>query len=392
MASKKTIGILTGGGDVPGLNSVIKTIVYGSSAHGGYEVLGIRRGWEGLTHLDDNEDINHQYIVPLDRQNTRSIDRTGGTFLHTSRTNPSKLPLANMPKSVHSRAERLKQIKPGIVDATPLVLENLQKLKIDHLVAIGGDDTLGYASVLNAQGVPIVAVPKTMDNDVRDTEYCVGFSTAMTRAESILSRVRTTLGSHERTGIFRIFGRDSGFTALYAAYVTSIRCCIPEVKFELNTLVDLLMHDRRDNPSRYAMVIFSEGATWTGTRQREYGAPDLFGHRKKVNIAEAFAAEYAEMGGGETAVIDLTYELRSGEPDFVDKMVASSFATMAFDCIASGANGRMMAIRNGCYTDTPIPNVSLGPRLVDADNMYDRTRFRPNYTSKQGLPIFMTKA
>jgi len=391
MARRKRIGILTGGGDVPGLNSVIKSVVYRSSEIPGFEVIGIRKGWEGLTHLNLANNTDDNYILPLDRRNTRIIDRTGGTFLHTSRTNPSKMPVAALPEHVRKQAGKCKQVDSETIDVTPIVLDNLAKLKVDHLVTIGGDDTLSYSSILDRAGMPVAAVPKTMDNDVQNTEYCIGFSTAMTRAVDALTRLRTTLGSHERIGAFRLFGRDAGFTALYTAYVTSTRCCIPEAKFSLEKLVNLLVEDKQNNPSRYAVVLFSEGATWTGRSIEKYGAPDLFGHQKKVNIAESFAQKLGQMRGEKTTVVDLTYSLRSGEPDFLDQMVATTFATMAFECVAQGAKGRMMAIRDGCYTDTDIPDPALGPQKVDVATMYDQERFRPNYATKKGLPIFMMR-
>ena len=391
MGSTRRIGILTGGGDVPGLNAVIKSLVYRSTAESGFETVGLRRGWESLTHARLVKGTDRQYVLPLDRQNTRTVDRAGGTFLHTSRMNPAKVPVALLPAHVRRRTAKLKEVDSGVVDMTPIVLENLEKLKIDYLVAIGGDDTLSYAHVLHNYGVPIVAVPKTMDNDVQNTEYCIGFSSAMTRAVDAITRLRTTLGSHERIGVVRIFGRDAGFTALYTAYVTSVRCCIPESKFDLKKLVDLLIEDKKLNPSRYALLLMSEGAAWSGHSVQRYGPPDLFGHRKKVNIAESFAEKLEEMSSGRTTVMDLTYELRSGEPDFLDKMVATTFATMAFDCAAQGAVGRMMAVRNGCYTDTEIPDPGMGPRRVDIETMYDSARFRPNYMTKRGLPIFMVQ-
>lgn len=391
MANER-IGILTGGGDVPGLNSVIKSVVYRATEQSGFEVVGIRRGWEGLTHARIENGVDEQYLMPLDRRNTRNIDRTGGTCLHTSRTNPAKMRLPGLPDDLRERVAKLTPDEKGRYDATPIVRENLDKAGITRLVAIGGDDTLSYASVLERTGVNIVAVPKTMDNDVRNTEYCIGFSTAMTRAVESINRLRTTLGSHERIGVFRMFGRDAGFTALYAAYVTSVRCCIPEATFDLDRLVDILVNDKRDNPSSYALVLLSEGATWHGHQVREYGEADAFGHRRKESIAESFALEVGLQSGEETTVTDLTYELRSGEADFLDKMVATTFATMAVECVLDGAKGRMMAIRRGCYTDTDIPDPALGPRRVDVETMYNCARFRPNYDSKQGLPIFMLYA
>lgn len=390
MADKR-IGILTGGGDVPGLNSVIKSVVYSATGHGGFEVVGFRRGWQGLTHLSPDGKGDSEYVMPLNRQNTRTVDRQGGTFLHTSRTNPSKMKLDSLPENLRDRAGKMKEVKPGVVDMTPMVIENLKRLKIDYLVAIGGDDTLSYAAVLDRAGFPVVAVPKTMDNDVHNTEYCIGFSTALTRAVEAIQRQRTTIGSHERIGIFRIFGRDAGFTALYTAYVTSVRCCIPEVPFDLEHLCEVLLKDRQDNPSHYSLVVLSEGAVWAGHKLQEYGEADAYGHRKKVNIAEQLSDEIKKRARQETVVSDLTYDLRSGDPDFLDKMIATTFANMAFEAIASGTHGKMMAIRNGCYAVTDIPAPGQGARKVDIERMYNAERFRPNYSHKQGLPIFLTQ-
>jgi 6-phosphofructokinase 1 len=404
MTAKRRVGILTGGGDVPGLNSVIKSVVYGCTERDQEcEVIGIRRGWEGLTHLDFQDGGDPEYTVPLNRQNTRTIDRTGGTWLHSSRTNPTKMAPEKLPPHVASRLGECKETRTTVrvgneqkelirYDVTPIVLENLHKLGLDFLVAIGGDDTLSYASVLAKRDFPVVAVPKTMDNDVHNTEYCIGFSTAMTRAVDAISRLRSTVGSHERIGVLRIFGRDAGFTALYAAYVTSLRCCIPEHVFERDGLIRLLCEDKKENPSRYAMVLLSEGATWRGREVKEYGKPDGFGHRKKVNVAAQFAEELEEDTGHGTLVADLTYELRSGDPDFVDRMVGTSFATMACECIFERVSGRMTAVREGRYAMTEIPDPDLGARKVDVKAMYNVDRFRPHYTSKQGLPIFMARA
>jgi 6-phosphofructokinase 1 len=272
------------------------------------------------------------------------------------------------------------------------VLKNIQTLRLDYLVAIGGDDTLSYAAELDKQGMKVIAIPKTMDNDVRNTEYCIGFSTAITRATEAIERQRTTVGSHERIGIFRIFGRDAGYTALYTAYVTSIRCAIPEQKVDLQRLIDLLLNDKRHNPSNYALVLLSEGAEWEGYSVKEYGEADAFGHRKKANVGEDLSEEIKKRTGEETIVSDLTYDLRSGSPDFIDKMVANTFAGMAMDCIEHGESGKMMAIANGCYAAVLIPDPSLGPRKVDVGTMYNLERYRPNYTSKLGLPIFLTRA
>ncbi len=387
----KRIGVLTGGGDVPGLNSVIKSVVY-RAAECGSEAIGIRRGWEGLTHVDLQDPASRaRYILPLNRENTRTIDRTGGTYLHTSRTNPSKM--KTLPPVLEGRSFPRKESKTGATyDVTKAVLQNIEAMALDYLIAIGGDDTLSYAADLGRQGMCVIAVPKTMDNDVRNTEYCIGFSTAITRAIDAIERQRTTVGSHERIGIFRVFGRDAGYTALYSAYVTSIRCCIPEFKVDLQKLISLIMADKHNNPSNYALVILSEGAQWEGYTVKEYGEADAFGHRKKMSVAEDLSNEVKAATGEETIVSDLTYELRSGSPDFVDRMVASTFAGMAMDAIEAGESGVMTAICNGCYSLAPIPDPSMGPRRVDINTMYNTERYRPVYNHKIGLPIFLTRA
>ena len=391
----KRIGILTGGGDVPGLNSVIKSVVY-RGAGIGCEVIGIRRGWEGLTHVDLNDPASKsRYILPLNRENTRTIDRTGGTYLHSSRTNPTKM--AKLPPVVAgqqfaSREVTKKGVTSTVYDVTPAVLKNIETLGLDYLVAIGGDDTLSYAAELDRQGMKVIAVPKTMDNDVRNTEYCIGFSTAISRAMEAIDRQRTTVGSHERIGIFRVFGRDAGYTALYTAYVTALRCCIPEYKVNLQHLIDVLITDKRNNPSNYSLVILSEGAEWQGYKVKEYGDPDAFGHRKKMSVAEDLSNEIKLATGEETVVSDLTYDLRSGSPDFVDRMVASTFANMAMDALEDGKTGLMTALNSGCYAMVPIPDPKLGPRKVDIATMYNTERYRPMYDHKLGLPIFLTRA
>ena len=392
--SKKKIGILTGGGDVPGLNAVIKTVVYSGSAIGA-EVTGLRRGWEALTHLNFEDPASvSRYVLPLDRQNTRTIDRTGGTWLHSSRTNPlkmKKVPEFLSGETFQSSEYTKKGITSTVFDMTPRVLKNLEKLGLDYLVAIGGDDTLSYAQHLDKQGFKVICVPKTMDNDVRNTEYCIGFSTAVNRAIEAIDRQRATVGSHERIGIFRIFGRDAGYTALYTAYVASIRCCIPEFKVDRDRLIELVLEDKRNCASSYSLVLLSEGAEWEGYQVQEYGQADAFGHRKKANIAEVLN-DYIQKRGEETIVSDLTYDLRSGAPDFVDRMVGNTFGGMAIDLIAQGKHGVMTAINGGKYAAVPIPDPKLGPRAVDVEKMYDKQRYRPSYTGKMDLPIFLTNA
>jgi 6-phosphofructokinase 1 len=381
------IGILTGGGDVPGLNSVIKEVVYrGTENH--CEIVGIRRGWEGLTHLNpDDPATKKHYIMPLSRANTRTIDRFGGTILHSSRTNPAKMKA--LPSFLSQQGLLQKNDR---WDVTAHVLKNLEWLKLDYLIAIGGDDTLSYAAALDKLGVKVIAIPKTMDNDVRNTEYCIGFSTAITRAMDAIQRQRTTVGSHERVGIFRVFGRDAGYTSLYTAYVTSIRCCIPEFVVNLDKLIDLLMVEKHNTESNYVLVVLSEGAKWEGYTVQEYGEPDAFGHRKKASIAEALSTEISRRTGEESIVSDLTYDLRSGDPDFVDKLIAANFGNLAMDAVLAGKSGVMAALVEGAYALAPIPDPALGPRKVDIATMYNTERYRPNYANKLGLPIFLTRA
>ena len=385
---KRRIGILTGGGDVPGLNSVIKSITYRSSELD-LDVLGIRRGWEGLTHVQPGAQLDPEYVRPLDRASTRTIDRTGGTILHTSRTNPTRMPEAALPAWLDStRAGRYRN-PDGTFDLTDLVLEHIDALGLDVLIPIGGDDTLSFARVLADRGIPLVAIPKTMDNDVPGTEYCIGFASAITRAKELIDRQRTTLGSHERIGIFRIFGRDAGFSALFAAYVTSARCVIPEAPYDLGALASVLADDRRLSPSRYAIVITAEGAIWHGGALPEEGPPDAFGHRHKSNVGEVLAAEIAARTGVETLAIELTYDLRSGQPDALDQIVASTFANIAMDLVADGAMGRMVAVRDGKYAHTELPGAGARPRRVDVETLYNTERFRPRYDGRLGSPLLL---
>src|ERR1043166_1714989 len=393
--SKRRIGILTGGGDVPGLNAVIKSVTYRGSEDD-FEVIGFRRGWEGLTHVNlDAPESKAHYVTPPDRPNPRTIDRRGGPVLHSSRTNPArmrKLPPHLAGKQFPASGNGRDGAIANTWDVSKQVIANLSALGIDHLIAIGGDDTLSYAAKLDALGVKIIAIPKTMDNDVRNTEYCIGFSTAITRASDAIQRQRTTVGSHERIGIFRVFGRDAGFTAFYTAYATSIRCLIPEYKVNLDKLIRLLVEDKRTNPSNYALIVLSEGAQWEGFEVGQYGEADAFGHRKKASVAEALADEIRRRTGEETIVSDLTYDLRSGDPDFIDKLVAMTFANMAYDAILEGKTGLMSALVEGRYDLVPIPDPKLGPRKVDVASTYTPARCPPMYAHKRGLPIFLNRA
>ncbi len=388
MATPRRIGVLTGGGDVPGLNSVIKSVTYRATELG-MEVIGIRRGWEGLTHTKPSGEVDPDYIRPLDRQNTRTIDRTGGTVLHTSRTNPARMKESALPAWLDRSAAEAMRMDDGRFDLTEVVLEHLEGLGIDALVTIGGDDTLSFSRVLVDRGVPVVAIPKTMDNDVPGTEYCIGFSSAITRAKELIDRQRTTIGSHERIGVFRIFGRDAGFSALFAAYVTSARCLLPEASYDLDALASILAEDYRASQSHYAIVVTAEGAIWQGGSLHEIGEPDAYGHRRKENVGEALAREVSNRTGIDSLAIELTYDLRSGQPDALDQIVASTFANVAMDLVAGGTYGQMVAIRDGKYAHTDLPAKGSVARRVDVERMYNRERFRPRYDGRLGLPMLL---
>jgi ATP-dependent phosphofructokinase / diphosphate-dependent phosphofructokinase len=388
MSGPKRIGVLTGGGDVPGLNSVIKSVTYRATDLG-MEVVGFRRGWEGLTHVRPGGEPDPDYVRPLDRRSTRTIDRTGGTVLHTSRTNPARMKAASLPAWLTlEEAERYRTSEDSY-DLTPVVLDHLDALGIDALVPIGGDDTLSFARILVDRGVPLVAIPKTMDNDVPGTEYCIGFSSAITRAKELIDRQRTTLGSHERIGVFRIFGRDAGFSALFAAYVTSARCVIPEAPYDLEALAGLLADDHRLSPSHYAIVVTAEGAIWQGGNLEEFGEPDPFGHRRKANVGEALASGLTRLTGIPSLAIELTYDLRSGQPDALDQIVATTFANVAMDLMADGQFGRMVALRDGKYAETSLASTNSAPRRVDVEGMYNVERFRPRYDGRIGRPLLL---
>lgn len=388
MTRKKRIGILTGGGDVPGLNSVIKSVTH-RAAENGWAVTGIRRGFEGLTHVNLDDPVSKaRYLLELTRENTRTIDRTGGTVLHSTRVGPTRVKA--LPEHLKGNGWPAKETRGGTAyDLTDQVLANLERVGIDAVIAIGGDGTLKSAAELARRGVRIIGIPKTMDNDVQHTEYCIGFSTAITRATAAIDRQRTTCGSHERIGIFRIFGRDAGFTALYSAHATSNRCVIPEFPVDLDKLISLLLAEKHENPSNYALVILSEGATWQGYEPLEYGPTDILGRRKKASVAQVFNDEIYRRTGEECIVSDLTYDLRSGDPDFIDKLVAATFGTMALEAIFEGRGGLMSSIVDGKYDLVPLPPPDLGARKVDVPSMYNTERYRPLYGNKRGMPIFL---
>ena len=387
MAEQRRIGILTGGGDVPGPNSVIKSVVYRSSETG-YGVLGIRRGWMGLMCHQPGGPLDPQHVVPLNRANTRGIERRGGTMLHTSRLNPLHVRKEHAPPRFDAEQLRKLEVGEGVYDFTSVVLDNIEDLGLEYLIVIGGDGTLIFPSTLRDQGVRVIGIPKTMDNDVQGTEYAIGFSTAITRAKDLITRQRTTLGSHERIGIFRIFGRDSGFTALYTAYVTAGRCVIPEVVFDLEHLIALLLEDKRSNPSSYAFVIVSEGALWKGCVLPDYGY-DAYGHKRKADIGQALCEEIQSRTGEDVMVSDLTYDLRSGDPDALDQIVSITFANVAVDLIRDGLHGRLAAVQGGKYTHAPLPDPKLGPRKVDVQRLFNPDRCRPNYAGRIGAPLLL---
>ncbi len=390
----RRLGVLTGGGDVPGLNAAIKALVYRAEAMG-ISIIGLRAGWEGITCLDrarglkdlifrfdDPTTWKGSYLMPLNRLNTRTIDRQGGTILQSTRTNPARTRVADLPSHLttygkdHAPDER--------VDLTNEVLANLSFLEIDGLVVIGGDDTLSYGAVLSSKGVPVWGIPKTMDNDVPGTDFCIGFQTAINRAAELISRIRSTAGSHSETVLFRMFGRDAGFTALEAAIVTwADRLLIPEVPADIDTLADLVVEDRR-NPNNYSTVVLSEGANLMGLPVPEVGPPDAYGHRKKVNMAEFLADQLsARVPGVRFLPIDLTYFLRSGEPDAYDKRMAIFYANLVMSCVEKGVHGIMAAHRDGAFISTDIPGKNILARRVDPAD-YHATRYRPRFEHING--------
>jgi ATP-dependent phosphofructokinase / diphosphate-dependent phosphofructokinase len=379
------IGILTGGGDVPGLNPCIKAVVNRVAA-AGHEVVGLRRGWAALLDWDPADpESRSDWFMPLDRSVVRTIDRTGGTFLHTSRTNPSRVRPTEVPPHLADRA-----VGDGPFDFTDHALRVVETLGIDILIPIGGDDTLSYALRMHDEGVPVIAIPKTMDNDVHGTDYCIGFSTAITRGVQFIHNLRTSTGSHERIAVVELFGRYSGETSLITAYLAGVdRAIISEVPFEILRLAELLLADKKANPSNYAMVTVSEGATITGGEMVLSGEEDAYGHRKLGGIGEHTAALLKEATGEEMIVQEVGYLMRSGSPDSLDLMVATNYAVMAADLALEGASGRMVALRSGTYTAVPISATREGVKRVDVDELYDGEEYRPKVRHVAGKPMFL---
>jgi ATP-dependent phosphofructokinase / diphosphate-dependent phosphofructokinase len=390
---KGTIGILTGGGDVPGLNPAIRAVTF-RALREGYRVLGIRRGWAGLVDLvPDKEADNSAHVQVLTEDLVNRAGRTGGTFLHTSRTRPSHLPSSILP-------ERLKdKYTSEINDVTPDVLKNLEFLGIDFLIPIGGDDTLSYAERLHREGIKIVAIPKTMDNDVPGTDYCIGFSTCVTRTIELTHKLRTSAGSHERILVLEVFGRYAGFTALLPTMAgASDRCVIPEHPFDVERLTELLVHDRSRNPSSYAVVIVSEGAQMKHEEKMTFkGAEkDQYGHRKLGGIGDKVAAQLKEFSpkfnqGRRINILNqrLGYLVRCGDPDALDSIVPMAFGNLALDLVLSNTSGRLISLRNGCYDNVPINMITGHKKVIDVDKYYNVDRLRPKYETFTRQPLFI---
>ena len=379
------IGILTGGGDVPGLNPCIKAVVE-RVIYDGHEVIGIRRGWAGLLELNpDDPESRDNCVISLDRNAVRTIDRSGGTFLHTSRTNPGRVRTMEVPRFLADQA-----IGDGPHDFTDHVLSNLEHLEVDALIPIGGDDTLSYALRLHQEDFPVVAIPKTMDNDVHGTDYCIGFSTAVTRSVQFIHQLRTSTGSHERLAVIELFGRYSGETSLISAYLASVdRAIISEVPFDVERLGALLMEDKRRNPSNYAMVTISEGATMLDGDIHLSGEADAYGHRKLGGIGESTSAALKQLTGQDIISQSLGYLMRSGNPASLDLMVATNYAVMAADLAVDGVKGRLVALRDGTYTNVPVSVTGEGAKRVDVDALYDVEAYRPKVREVAGKPMFL---
>jgi 6-phosphofructokinase len=392
--SIRALGVLTGGGDVPGLNAAIKALVYRAGSLG-IRVVGLRAGWEGITMLDrsrgqeglifreeDPSTWQQGYLKPLTPINTRNIERQGGTILQSTRTNPAKVKVSELPD--HLKSYGAGHRPDERVDLTNEVLANIEFLGLDGLVAIGGDDTLSYGATLVKKGVPVWGIPKTMDNDVPGTDYCIGFQTAISRAVEFINHIRSVASSHRHTLLFRMFGRDAGFTALETAIVAwTDRLVIPEVPVSIDRLAELVTQDRHSNPEGYSTVILSEGANF-GVPVPEVGEPDAYGHRKKVNVAEFLGDELAKrLPDVRFLPIDLTYFLRSGEPEVHDKHVAIFYANMVMSLVEQGVHGVMVAYRDGKFVYTDIPGKDLPARRVNPKE-YHPTLYRPNFEQISG--------
>ena len=385
------IGILTGGGDVPGLNPCIKAVV-NRAIDEGYEIVGIRRGWGGLLELNPEDPTSlEKHILPLSKNVVRTIDRTGGTMLHTSRTHPGKVRPKAVPDFLKDPENpEAEAADKSLRDFTPHVMKNLEFLGIDTLIPIGGDDTLSYGERLHSEGIRVLAIPKTMDNDVYGTDYCIGFSTAVTRSVQFIHQLRTSTGSHERIAVVELFGRNSGETSLISSYLAGVdRALISEVPFDPEKLAELVLKDKRDNPSNYAMVTVSEGAHMVGGKIVEYGEADAYGHRKLGGIGEITGEALNKITGEGIINQKVSYLMRSGAPDALDLMVATNYANLAVNLINNDVSGRMVALRDGTYTHIPMSTVTSGVKRVDVDELYDVKAYRPRIRHVMGKPMFL---
>jgi len=390
---KGTIGILTGGGDVPGLNPAIRAVTF-RALREGYRVLGIRRGWAGLVDMIPNSKMdNSAHVHALTEEIVDRAGRTGGTFIHTSRTRPSHLPRSIVPK--HLRDKYTDEIN----DVTPDVLKNLEFLGIDFLIPIGGDDTLSYAQRLNQEGVKVVGIPKTMDNDVPGTDYCIGFSTCVTRTIELTHKLRTTAGSHERLLVIEVFGRYAGYTAMLPTMAGAAdRCVIPEHPFDVEQLAELLVRDRKHHPSNYAVVLVSEGAKMRGAQEMSFEGQekDQYGHRKLGGIGDKVSARLKEVSekynnGKRINIVNqrLGYLVRCGDPDAIDSIVPMAYGNLAFDLVLSNTSGRLVSLHDGCYDTVPIDVVTGRKKVVDVGKYYNTERLRPKYETFMGQPLFI---
>jgi 6-phosphofructokinase 1 len=391
ITNKGTIGILTGGGDVPGLNPAIRAITI-RALREGYRVMGIRRGWAGLVDYDRSHGAdNHECVQELSEAIVNRAGRTGGTFLHTSRTRPSHLPRERVPGQMNGYQD-------PVNDVTPEVLRNLEHLGIETLIPIGGDDTLSYGKRLHDEGVGVVAIPKTMDNDVYGTDYCIGFSTCVTRTIELTHALRTSAGSHERFLVIEVFGRYAGFTALLPAMAGAAdRCVIPEHAVDVEQLAELMTYDRNRNPSRYSVVLVSEGARLASQDGMKFEGDeaDMFGHRKLGGVGDAVSAALKDTSarynnGRRIDVVNqrLGYLVRSGDPDALDSIVPMAFGNLALDLILKGQRGRLVSVHRGFYDSVPIEQVTSEKKVVDVAKYYNTERLRPNYDF-DGAPLFI---
>lgn len=386
MNRPKVVGVLTGGGDVPGLNPCIKTIVY-RAVDEGLKVLGIRKGWAGLLQFNPDEPESFRdNLIWLDKAMVRTIDRTGGTYLHTSRTNPGAVRLKEVPEFLKEQFPQGKE--KG--DFTGHILKVLSHLGVDCLIPIGGDDTLSFAERLHREGFPIIAVPKTMDNDVFGTDYCIGFSTAVTRSVNFIHALRTSAGSHERIAVIELFGRYCGETSLISAYLAGVdRAIISEVPFDPEKLAGLIVEDKKANPSNYAMLTISEGARMIGKDIIQRGEADAYGHKKLGGIGLETGEILRKLTGEDIIFQQLSYLMRSGAPDSLDLMVAVNYATMAVSLALKGIYGRLVALHQGIYTDIPLSTITTGQKRVDVRELYDIEQYRPKVRHVMGKPMFL---